>query len=85
MTKDAKGYIFYETKFRKESVSAEMIRTEISQEEEAGVCCYRYGFLSRSGFTAKQEENLILITLEEMYDGTQAGEPAVIVIDSKGG
>lgn len=82
MTKDAKGYIFYEAKFRKEPVSAEMIRAEISQVEETGFCCYKYGFLSRSGFTAKQEENLILITLEEMYDGTQAGEPAMIVADS---
>ena len=85
VTKDAKGYIFYEAKFRKEPVSAEMIRAEISQVEETGFCCYKYGFLSRSGFTAKQEENLILITLEEMYDGTQAGEPAMIVADSRTG
>lgn len=68
VTKDAKGYIFYEAKFRREPVSAEMICAEIAQVEETGLQCYQYGFLSRAGFTAKREENLILISLEEMYD-----------------
>lgn len=67
VTKDAKGYIFYEAKFRKEPVTREMIQAEIAQVEEAGFQCYKYGFMSRSGFTAKQEESLILIPLEEMY------------------
>lgn len=67
VTKDAKGYIFYEAKFRKEPVSAEMIHTEILQVEETGLSCYQYGFFSRAGFSAKQEKNLRLITLEEMY------------------
>ena len=67
VTKDAKGYIVYEAKFRKEPVSAEMIRTEILQVEETGLSCYQYGFFSRAGFTAKQEKNLKLITLEKMY------------------
>lgn len=68
VTKDANGYIFYEAKFRRDPVSAEMIRAEISQVEETGFPCYKYGFFSRAGFTAAKEENLILITLEEMYD-----------------
>ncbi len=68
MTKDAKGYIFYEAKFRKEPVTQEMIQAEISQVKETGFECYKYGFMSRSGFTAKQEESLILISLEEMYN-----------------
>lgn len=67
VTRDAKGYIFYEAKFRREPVSAEMIRAEIRQVEESGFSCYKYGFFSRAGFTAKQERNLILITLEDMY------------------
>lgn len=67
VTRDAKGYIFYEAKFRREPVSAEMIRAEIRQVEERGFSCYKYGFFSRAGFTAKQEGNLILITLEDMY------------------
>lgn len=68
VTKDAKGYIFYEAKFRKEPVTQEMIQAEISQVKETGFECYKYGFMSRSGFTAKQEESLILISLEEMYN-----------------
>lgn len=68
VTKDAKGYIFYEAKFRKEPVTQEMIQAEISQVKETGFECYKYGFMSRSGFTVKQEESLILISLEEMYN-----------------
>lgn len=67
VTKDEKGYIFYEAKFRKEPVSEDMIRTEISQIQAAGFPCYKYGFFSRSGFTVRPEDNLILITLGEMY------------------
>lgn len=67
VTKDAKGYIFYEAKFRKEPVSEEMIRSEIAQVQATGFSCYKYGFLSRSGFTAAQAKDLILIPLEEMY------------------
>lgn len=71
VTKDAKGYIFYEAKFRKEPVSADMIRTEISQVKATGFQCYKYGFLSRSGFAPRQEDSLILITLEEMYQAVK--------------
>lgn len=68
VTKDAGGYIFYEAKFRREPVSEEMIREEIRQVEDTGLHCYKYGFFSRSGFTVKKRD-LILITLEEMYEG----------------
>ena len=37
-------------------------------EGEAGFECYKYGFMSRSGFAVKPEEKLILIPLDEMYD-----------------
>ena len=49
-------------------MTQEMIQAEISQVKETGFECYKYGFMSRSGFTAKQEESLILISLEEMYN-----------------
>ena len=45
-----------------------MIQAEIAQVKETGFECYKYGFMSRSGFAAKQEESLILISLEEMYN-----------------
>lgn len=67
VTKDEKGYIFYEAKFCKEPVSEDMICTEISQIQAAGFPCYKYGFFSRLGFTVRPEDNLILITLGEMY------------------
>lgn len=67
VTQDAKGYIFYEAKFRREPVSEDMIRTEISQVQATGFLCYKYGFFSRSGFAVRPEKNLILITLGEMY------------------
>lgn len=73
VTRDAKGYIFYEAKFRKEPVSAEMIRSEIRQVEESGFSCYQYGFFSRSGFTAELDKDMRLITLEEMYRYEYAG------------
>lgn len=72
VTKDAKGYIFYEAKFRKEPVSEDMIHTEIAQVEATGFRCYKYGFLSRSGFVVGQQEPFILITLEEMYQASSS-------------
>lgn len=44
------------------------VRTEIAQVEEAGFECYKYGFMSWSGFAVKPKEKLILISLDEMYD-----------------
>lgn len=67
VTQDPKGFIFYEAKFRKEPISDKMIEEEIRQVEATGLNCYRYGFFSRSGFTARPEERRILITLEELY------------------
>lgn len=69
VTEDDKGYIFYEVKFRKDPVSASMIDQEISQVQETGLSCYKYGFLSRSGFQKEiyQKDNLILISLEKIY------------------
>lgn len=67
VTQDARGYIFYEAKFRKGSISARQIETEIEQVKAAGMNCYKYGFFSRGGFTAEPKDNLIFITLEEMY------------------
>ena len=67
VTKDPKGYIFYESKFRREPVSSAMVHEEIRQVRSTGLECYRYGFFSRSGFRCEPEENMIFIRLEEMY------------------
>lgn len=67
VTQDAKGYIFYEAKFRKEPITSEMILNEIQQVKATGLNCYQYGFISRSGFDLEPEENWIFITLDKLY------------------
>lgn len=67
VTLDDQGYIFYEAKFRKDSVTESMIQNEIRQVKQTGLECYQYGFFSRAGFSCQQEENRILIELDELY------------------
>ena len=68
VTEDPNGYIFYEAKFRAEPIGESIIRQEITQVEKTGMNCYRYGFISRSGFDADSGENRILISLKELYE-----------------
>ena len=70
VTMDKKGYIFYEVKFRGEPVSGKMIEGEISQVQKTGLVCYKYGFISRSGFKniTVDKEKLILIKLEDLFE-----------------
>lgn len=69
VTEDDKGYIFYEVKFRKNPLSSERVDKEIAQVNSCGLDCYRYGFISRSGFAQElyDRDDLILISLEQMY------------------
>ena len=67
VTFDPKGYTFYEVKFRKTPVTDCLIRDEIRQVNETGLYCYQYGFISRSGFDAKPQSNLLFISLDELY------------------
>ena len=67
VTQDPKGYIFYEAKFRGEPLSAAIIYKELSQVRATGLDCYKYGFLSRSGFRTAPEDNMIFIPLEDLY------------------
>ena len=50
VTLDPKGYIFYEVKFQSKPLSLKQIEKEIAQVEATELRCYRYGFISRSGF-----------------------------------
>ena len=68
VTKDFQGYVFYEAKFRSEPLSKRMIREEIMQVQKTGFHCYRYGFISRSGFALEPEAELELISLEQLYE-----------------
>ena len=44
-----------------------MIQQEIEQIKRTGMNCYRYAFISRSGFDAQADE-LELISLEKLYE-----------------
>ena len=44
-----------------------MVDEEIAQVEKSGLKCYRYGFISRSGFTAEPNDKTIFISLDRLY------------------
>ena len=67
VTLDDKGYVFYEAIFRKEPITESMIKEEICQVKQSGLACYKYGFISKSGFKCEKEEDRVLITLDELY------------------
>ena len=67
VTLDDNGYIFYESKFRKEPITESMIQNEIRQVQQTGLKCYKYGFFSKTGFLCEQKEDRILIDLNELY------------------
>lgn len=68
VTLDDKGYIFYEAKFRKEPVTEQMVTDEILQVNQSGLVCYKYGFISKSGFSCEPSEDRILISMDALYD-----------------
>lgn len=68
VTRDPMGYAFYEAKFRSGPVTQRMIEEEIEQVQRTGLVCHRYGFFSRSGFEAVDDERTVLIRLEKMYE-----------------
>lgn len=67
VTLDDKGYIFYEAKFRKDPVTESMIKKEILQVNQSGLSCYKYGFISKTGFDCEAADDRILISLDELY------------------
>lgn len=44
-----------------------MIETGVKQVNESGLKCYKYGFIARSGFEAEPADNMIFITLDDIY------------------
>ena len=67
VTEDPNGYVFYEVKFRRGPVTQKTVDDEIAQVEATGLKCYRYGFFSRGGVTAAENEKTLFISLEQMY------------------
>ena len=67
VTQDDKGYIFYEAKFRKEPITESKVKEEIMQISKSGLECYKYGFISKSGFDCEEADDRILISLSDIY------------------
>lgn len=68
VTLGTRGYIFYEVKYRDAKISRRMIEEEIEQVQKTGLACYKYAFVSKSGFEKDAEgTDLLLIDLEDLY------------------
>lgn len=67
VTEDEKGYIFYEVKFKNSPITKSVIDEEISHVQSTGLKCYKYAFISKSGFKCPKRKNLRLIPLDDMY------------------
>ena len=68
VTHDKKGYIFYEVKFRTQPLERTRIEAEIEQVRKTRLECYKYGFISRSGFEKGIErDDLVLIDIRDLY------------------
>ena len=67
VTYDPKGYIFYEVKFQDKPLSKVEIEKEIAQVKACGLQCYRYGFISKSGFETVSEKDKLLLSLDDLF------------------
>lgn len=68
VTEDENGYVFYEAKFRREKISASMVRKEIEQVKATGMKCYRYAFLSKSDVDLNGIEDPVeVILLDDLW------------------
>lgn len=68
VTQDEKGYVFYEAKFRKNPINSSIIENEIKQVKSTGLNCYKYVFISKSGFQCDRNENVDYIELDDFFD-----------------
>lgn len=68
VTKDEKGNIFYKVKFKNKPLQQKDVEEVISQVKATSLVCYRFGFISRSGFELEKNDDLILIDLKELFD-----------------
>ena len=67
VTKDDRGYAFYEVKFRDTPVSNAMVEKEIQQVNMSGLYCYRYGFFSKSRYEEISRSDVVKYTLDDLY------------------
>lgn len=67
VTKDAKGYVFYEVKFTEKPISTDVIEAEIKQVNDTGLYCYKYGFFARAGYDNITRDDVIAYQLSDLY------------------
>lgn len=67
VSQDENGYVFYEVKFQKNPLSKEQMLHEIEQVKATGLNCYKYVFISRSGFEEITNDSIELIELKQLY------------------
>jgi len=67
VTEDEEGFSFYECKFKNSPITEDIIQKEIQQVISTGLLCAKYGFFSRSAFSCRQDKNMVLIPLSELY------------------
>lgn len=67
VSKDKKGYVFYEAKFKNKPIDEKTILEEIAQVKKTGLNCYKYVFFSKSGFLCPGIKGVIGIGLDELY------------------
>lgn len=67
VTEDDKGYVFYEVKFQEKPLTKKIIEEEIEQVKAAKLKCYKYVFISKSGFACQEPQNVEFINLKDLY------------------
>ncbi len=67
VTKDENGYVFYEVKFKKTSLSVSDVKVEIEQVQQTGLDCYKYMFITRAGIEETDDSRVGHISLAELY------------------
>lgn len=69
VTQDENGYVFYEVKFRKETIPMAIVREEIEQVKATGMNCYKYVFVSKSPVDLDGiEETVEVIRLTNLWN-----------------
>lgn len=67
VTKSSEGFIIYEVRFTNSKIDDHVMNEEISQIKKANLNPFNYGFISKTGFDIKKENNFILISLDDIY------------------
>ena len=67
VTEDCFEYVSYKAKFKKDKISKKDIVEEIQQVNSIELNCYKYVFISKSGFSCVSVDNVELRTLDQLF------------------